>query len=123
MAHEITAADLLRYLGLETPEAGSSDEFVVDLVVKGVNRLVPQTVPRVRQIEADAAAAGTDPVWPDDVMEGAIMQAARLFHRRRSPGSVASYADTTGAATMISRWDPDIERLMNTGKWAPPMFG
>jgi hypothetical protein len=116
MATSITSADVVSYLGIPTPENGSSDEYVLDLVVSGTNALVPATVPRVREL-----AAGAD--WPADVIEGAVMQAARLFTRRRSPGSVSSYSDTTGAATFVARWDPDIERLMHTGMWAPPAFG
>lgn len=112
MATSVTEAQVVEYLGLD-PLTGS-DATVMTEAVAAVNVLVPGTVPRVR-----ALTAGTD--WPDDVILGAIMQAARLFTRRRSPTGIATYTETGPAYT--PRWDPDIERLMQFGKWEKPGFG
>lgn len=117
MATEITSEQVLQYLKLDPAGLEPDDTFLMSTVVAGVNALVPNTVPRVREL----VAAGQQ--WPPDVIEGALMQAARLWQRRRTPGSIGSYADTTGTAQFIARWDPDIERLLQHGKWAPPAFG
>ena len=48
----------------------------------------------------------------DDVQEGVLLLASRLYKRRQSPEGVAGWADL-GMIRIIST-DPDIERL-----WAP----
>lgn len=116
MAASITSEQLAEYLGLVLDELDVSDRMVLDGTVGAVNVLVVTTVPRVRALPDGAE-------WPADVQWGAVMQGARIFTRRRSPGSVSAYSDTTGQATYVARWDPDIERLMLTGKWFPPQVG
>ncbi|MFB6943394.1 hypothetical protein ACFWGL_12420 [Streptomyces sp. NPDC060286] len=107
----ITAAQVADYIGIEMPAAGSYDAFALDHVTAAVNVLVPGTVPRVRELPEGAN-------WPDDVTTGALMLGQRLFARRRSPTGVATYSDTGPA--YVARWDPDLERLLRVGKWAPP---
>ncbi|MYR93394.1 MULTISPECIES: hypothetical protein [unclassified Streptomyces] len=107
----ITAAEVADYIGIEPPEAGSYDAFALEHVTAAVNVLVPGTVPRVR------ALAEGEP-WPPDVITGALMLGQRLFARRRSPTGVATYTETGPA--YVARWDPDLERLLRVGRWAPP---
>lgn len=114
MASEITTATLAQYLGIELPAPETPDGFVLDTVVRAVNAMVPGTVPRVRALAPGVA-------WPDDVMNAALMQGARLFTRRRSPTGVVSYTEN-GGPVYSPRWDPDIERLLQTGKWERPGF-
>lgn len=97
------------------PAAGTADDRYMATVVDAVNAVIPRVVPRVR-----ALAAPTDP-WPDDVVRGATMLAARLYARRNSPTGVAAFTDAGPA--YVSRWDPDLERLFGIGAYAPPKVG
>lgn len=113
MANSITVDQLIAYLGIDRPAEGDGDLSVLTDAVAAVNVLVPGTVPRVR-----AMAPGTD--WPADVHLAALMQAAKLFQRRRSP-SGATYSDM-GGPVYTPRWDPDIARLLQIGSWERPGF-
>ncbi|MFE6404779.1 hypothetical protein [Streptomyces alboflavus] len=112
MAREITVEEVAGYLGIPLPDPASPDGQALAVAVRGVNALVPGTVPRVRELDPAAD-------WPDDVMTAALMMGARVFTRRRSPTGVAAYTEAGGPA-YVSRWDPDLERLLQVGKWAPP---
>ena len=110
----ITEEEVAGYLGLAVPEdPADADRIALHWATAAVNTLVPDTVPRVRPTATDP-----DPPWPDDVHAGALLMASRLFTRRRSPTGIATY-DETGPA-YVPRWDPDLERLLRIGKWAPP---
>ena len=112
MATSITADQVAEYLGIPMPtEPG--DLLVLTTATNAVNTLIPATVPRVR-----ALPAGTD--WPDDVLNAAYLQAARFWTRRRSPTGIATYTET--GAVFTPRWDPDVEKLLHIGDWAPPGF-
>lgn len=111
----IDAAAVWAEMGVPAPAAGHPDTVHMDGVVAAINAMVPRIVPRVREL-----AAPTDP-WPADVDRGAVMLAARLFARRNSPTGVAAFTETGPA--YVSRWDPDIERLLGIGTWAPPRVG
>jgi hypothetical protein len=113
VATSITVEQVTLYLGL-TPPLDQSDLSVMTDAVLAVNAEIVGTVPRIR-----ALPAGTD--WPDDVILAAKMMAARLFTRRRSPTGVATYTET-GGPVYTPRWDPDVEKLCQIGKWAPPGF-
>lgn len=56
-----------------------------------------------------------------DVVEGAIMLAARLHARKGSPTGIASYGEFGPAAVL--RFDPDIERLLGIGRSGRPVVG
>ncbi|MFJ2869822.1 hypothetical protein [Streptomyces sp. NPDC087298] len=112
MAREVTAAQVARYTGIDMPSPDSYDGYALDVVAKAVTVLVPGTVPRVR-------ALGPEDDWPDDVVTAALMLGQRLFARRRSPTGVAAYTEAGGPA-FVARWDPDLEKLLRIGKWAPP---
>lgn len=114
MATAITAEDVTRYMGLDPLTPGGSDAFVMDQVVAAVNVEMTTMVPGVR-----ALAPGAD--WPASVFLAAQMMAGRLFTRRRSPTGVATYTEM-GGPVYTPRWDPDVEKLCQIGKWAPPGF-
>lgn len=57
---------------------------------------------------------------PADVKLGTIRLAARWFTRRRSPAALIEMGDL-GAARVPS-FDPDIERLLRIGRYAPAVF-
>lgn len=109
----IQATQVAQYLGVPLP-TDPDDLFVLEQVTDAVNLMVPETVPRVRDMDPAAE-------WPADVTTAALMQAARLFTRRRSPTGIQTYTET--GAVYTPRWDPDIEKLLHIGKWAPPAFG
>jgi hypothetical protein len=76
-------------------------------------------------VAATAYVAELDPVtwpveWPDDVAQGAVMLAARLYRRRNTPGGIESMADV---AVYVPRRDSDVDRLLHMGAWAPPRVG
>lgn len=57
---------------------------------------------------------------PDDVTyQGARMYAARLYRRRNSPSGIESFGDAT---SFVSRYDPDIDRALQTGSFAGPVI-
>lgn len=55
------------------------------------------------------------------VLFAATLLAARLFARRSSPTGLASYGEFGPAAVL--RLDPDVERLLGVGRYAPPRVG
>lgn len=56
---------------------------------------------------------------PDaETYQGAVMYAAREFRRRNSPAGVEAFGDVT---SYVSRWDPDIDRALQTGSYARPV--
>lgn len=114
MPTAITSAEVALYMGIEMP-APEADLFVMDSVVAAVNIEIATNVPLVR-----ALAPGAE--WPASIYLAALMMAARLFLRRRSPTGVATYTET-GGPVYTPRWDPDLEKLCLIGKWAPPGFG
>lgn len=66
---------------------------------------------------------GTTVSWEGgpDVQLGAAMLAARLYARRSSPQGLASFGEFGPGA--ILRLDPDVERLLGTGRHARPALG
>lgn len=109
---EVTASQVCTHMGVDLLTLAQADAEHLDAVVAAVNAMVPRTVPTVR--------AMTDPgdPWADDVQQAAVMQGARLFARRNSPTGVVGYTDAGPA--YVARWDPDLERLLGIGSWAPP---
>lgn len=63
---------------------------------------------------------GTFQATPDVVMAG-LISAARLYARRSTPTGLASFGEF--GASDILRLDPDVARLLGTGRYAPPVIG
>lgn len=56
---------------------------------------------------------------PDaETYQGAVMYAAREYRRRNSPAGIEAFGETTN---FVSRYDPDIERALQTGSYANPI--
>jgi len=56
---------------------------------------------------------------PDaETYQGARMYAAREYRRRNSPSGVELFGDT---ASFVARFDPDIDRALQTGTFARPV--
>lgn len=75
----------------------------------------------IRSPWACAYGVTGDPGWPDHIVLGAVLLAARLFSRRNSPSGVASFGDQ--GAVYVQRNDPDVAMLLGLGNYAPPAVG
>lgn len=65
-----------------------------------------------------------DPVtglYRGDVVQGAVMLAARLTRRRNSPAGVESFGEL--GATYVSRYDADLDRLLGLGAYRRLIVG
>lgn len=71
----------------------------------------------------DTAEPPAPPVYTPDgeVMQAAIMLAARLYRRRNSPGGVESFAESI--VYISSRLDPEIAKALHQGQFAYPGVG
>lgn len=73
----------------------------------------------------DDAGQVVTPAWFDagtgDVKLAGLLAAARLYARRSSPAGLASFGEL-GAAEVL-RLDPDVGRLLGTGRHARPVVG
>ncbi|MFJ9433685.1 hypothetical protein ACIRQY_29085 [Streptomyces sp. NPDC101490] len=110
-------------IGIAPPAEGTADAVWLARAVAAIDALAVDTVPRLRLIEAGAEPGQPLPQWPEDIRAALLLQAQRIFARRSSPTGVAGYSDLGGAAVYVSRWDPDVERLLRIGSWAPPQTG
>lgn len=58
---------------------------------------------------------------PDaEVLQAAVMLAARLVRRRNSPGGIESFGDSV---QYVARYDPEISRALHSGTFAMPRTG
>jgi len=63
-------------------------------------------------------AAVTDYQPDGETYQGAVMYAAREYRRRNSPAGIEMFGDVT---SFVSRYDPDIDRALQTGAYARPV--
>jgi hypothetical protein len=57
---------------------------------------------------------------PDaETYQGARMYAARQYRRRNSPAGIEVFGDVT---SFVARYDPDIDRALQTGAYARPVI-
>lgn len=57
---------------------------------------------------------------PDaETYRGGVMYAAREYRRRNSPAGIETFGDVT---SFVARFDPDIDRALQTGAWARPVI-
>lgn len=98
---------------LSIGESDTRDDAKLDQIVAAVNNLV-RTM-RVSQAAVDAAT------WPERIVYGATMLAARLFRRKNSPAGVESFGQL--GAAYVMRNDPDIAQLLQLGSYQQPQIG
>lgn len=62
------------------------------------------------------------PVYAPDAetYQGGVMHAAREYRRRNSPAGVEAFGDA--GTSFVSRYDPDIEKALQTGAYARPVI-
>lgn len=67
-------------------------------------------------------AVGSAPVYrPDaETYQGAVMYAAREYRRRNSPAGIEAFGDS--GTSFVARFDPDIDRALQTGPYARPVI-
>lgn len=111
----LPAADLLDHLGV----AEDSDN------APAVERARLAAAAQVERMRRDLLSVDEDDVETfaatPDIVEGAILLAARLHSRKGSPVGLASYNEF-GPAN-VPRFDADIERLLGVGRYARPRVG
>ena len=109
-------ADVLRHVAA----SGANVEQTAD--VDRVRLAAAAYVERLRPdlVKLDAGAVPRFLGGPD-VVEGALLLAARLVARKASPTGLANYGEF-GPATVM-RLDPDVERLLGLGRYTRPRVG
>lgn len=109
----ITPAQLADHLGIDLPP-GSADDRWSTSCVDAVN-LIVAGLPVIAD-RPDPAAP-----WPANAVTGATMLAAHIFHSRSAPYGRATVDITGGYATAYA--DPEIARLLQLRRYAPPKVG
>lgn len=109
----IEVADVKTWLRLAPDDATDND--ILAEVVAATNSWVAASA-YVRELDS----VMWPDTWPDDVTQGAVMLAARLYRRRNTPGGIEAM---DGAAVYVPRRDSDVDRLLHMGAWAPPRVG
>ena len=99
-----------------------SDDTTTDVAFQEVLDAAVAYVERVRA--GDYAFTGEPtvllPAPPDDLVLGTIRLAGRWHRRRQSPDGLVSMGELgTGRIPSV---DPDIERMLGVGRYAPPRF-
>lgn len=84
---------------LNTPEDAATERGHIAEAVAAVNAYVT------------SIHGSTD--LPADVVQGAVMLAARITRRRNSPAGVEAFTEL--GPSYVSRYDVDIDRLLSTG--------
>lgn len=111
----LPAADLLDHLGVAEDSPA----------VASVERARLAAAAQVERARRDLLVVGEDDVETftatPDIVEGALLLAARLHSRKGSPVGLASYSEF-GPAN-VPRFDADIERLLGVGRYARPRVG
>lgn len=98
------------------------DDARLTLNINGANMLVVQ-LRKVKGFTADVAA-DADPLveWPQDIILGASLLAARWFKRSNSPAGVIDLGGEAGVA-YVQRNDPDIGMMLGLGPYSGPAVG
>lgn len=94
-------------LGVPDGTKGDKERAHIAVVVPAVNAFV-------REIHTG------DDLAPD-IVQGAVMLAARITRRRNSPGGIESFGEL--GPQYVSRFDPDIEKLLKLGPWRKLVVG
>lgn len=102
----ITPQDVADWLKLGAPDAVVNQSTAA--VVAFVDEL--PTAPR-----------DTDGAWTAQTNLAATMLAARLVRRRNSPSGVEAL--TESGASYVSRYDPDVARMLRLDAFVPPQVG
>jgi len=112
----LPAADVLDWLQI----SGTSElTGVAELARRAAGDYCQRMRPDLVVIDP-VTLVGTFQATPAIVQAG-LLCAARLYARRSTPTGLASFGEF--GATDILRLDPDVARLLGTGRYAPPVIG
>jgi hypothetical protein len=82
---------------------------------------VDATNVRVRGWNVARLALDVEPAaWPDDVVLGTTMLAARMWRRKNSPSGTEVMGD---AFAFVAKSDPDISMYLRIGTYTGPAVG
>jgi hypothetical protein len=90
-----------------------------------ITRVCAMTEPYVQRCRPEwfqlVEPSGAVEYMPDaETYQGAVMHAAREYRRRNSPAGVEAFGDA--GTSFVSRYDPDIEKALQTGAYARPVI-
>lgn len=109
----LTVADVASWLQLSN--GGAGDPHLAGIVA-ATNSFV-DALPDIPRSTAEDGSL----VWAPDTKLAATMLAARLHRRRNSPSGVEAL--TEGGATYVSRYDPDVGRILRIDGYRRPAVG
>lgn len=102
-----TVTAVAGWLKIPDGPLGESERDYIAVVVPAVNAFV-------RSFHGDDGLGA-------DVVQGSVMLAARITRRRNSPAGVESFGEL--GATYVSRYDPDLDRLLRLGAYRRIVVG
>jgi len=105
----LSPEDVKAWLRIDTPDV-SDDALVVAVAAQTepyVARCRPEFINEDGTYDPDA-----------ETYRGAVMYAAREYRRRNSPSGIEAFGDVT---SFVARYDPDIDRALQTGVYARPV--
>lgn len=110
-------ADVKAWLRLQAQDASDDD------LLRAVSAMAEPYVQRCRPEWSGLDVTDPDhPVavyLPDaETYQGAVMYAAREYRRRNSPAGIETFGEVT---SFVARFDPDIDRALQTGIYARPV--
>ncbi len=123
MSAWLDPAAVLRWLHYDEPTE-PDEQADIDRVVAGAAIYVQRCRPD--QWVTPDPATPDDPdsrayIPDDEVLQGAVMYAARELRRRNTPAGIETWAE--GGAVFVAKYDADIERALRTGEWNMPGVG
>lgn len=104
---------------LRIPADDTEDDTILNRILLGVNRKVRRWP--IAGYASQPDVVPEDRVWPEDIVQGAVMLASRLSRRRNSPAGFEAFAGE--GAVYVQRNDPDIAQMLELGSYAAPMVG
>lgn len=111
----LTVADVKSWLRLQGED--SSDDELLQRVAAMTEPYVIRCRPEWLLPDPDDPEQIT--YQPDaETYQGAVMYAAREYRRRNSPAGIELFGDVT---SFVARFDPDIDRALQTGAYARPV--
>jgi hypothetical protein len=98
----------------------NSQDVSDDALIVAVCAMTEPYVMRCRPEWTVTAEDGMSSYVPDsETYQGARMYAAREYRRRNSPSGIETFGDVT---SFVARYDPDIDRALQTGAYARPVI-
>jgi hypothetical protein len=109
----LAVADVKEWLKINAQDTGD------DALLTRTAAMAEAHVQRCRPEWFTADADGVETYTPDaETYSGGVMYAAREYRRRNSPAGIEVFGEAT---SFVTRYDPDIDRALQTGAYAPPI--